>query len=159
VVRIRLLRFFEWRGCDSTELRADETLDRVMRRIDEGQVISNLMGYIYSVARLVFMEELKDRERTVVLEDDFPLIGDSPQSDSEADDNQLRCFDRCLEELPQDYRNLILSYYQEEKHAKIELRRKLAEQLSIPLNALRIRAHRIRKTLEECIQTCLAQQA
>jgi len=53
ILRVKLVRFFEWRGCDAADFRADQTIDRVMRRIDEGQVISNLMGYVYGVAKRV----------------------------------------------------------------------------------------------------------
>jgi hypothetical protein len=49
----------------------------------------------------------------------------------------------------------VLQYYQEEKRAKIEHRKRLAERLGIELNALRIRAYRIRAELYECIRLCL----
>jgi hypothetical protein len=52
-------------------------------------------------------------------------------------------------------REIILSYYQDERRAKIDRRKRLAEQLKISLDALRIRAHRIRKGLEKCIASCL----
>jgi hypothetical protein len=48
-----------------------------------------------------------------------------------------------------------MDYYQAERRAKIELRQQLAEKLDIPLNALRIRAHRIRATLEKCVTKCV----
>ena len=48
-----------------------------------------------------------------------------------------------------------VGYYQEERRAKIELRQELADSLQIPLNALRIRAHRIRARLEQCITQCM----
>jgi DNA-directed RNA polymerase specialized sigma24 family protein len=54
---------------------------------------------------------------------------------------------------------LVLQYYQEEKGAKIEHRRAMAERLGIPLNALRIRAHRIRVALRDCVSDCLARHA
>lgn len=156
-VRVKLVRFFEWRGCDAADFRADQTLDRVMRRIDEGQVISNLMGYIYGVARLVLKEELRERERVDLLNNDPASTANPSPSPAEETDYRLACFDHCLSTLSSDVRELIIGYYQEEKHEKIVGRRELAERLGIPLNALRIRAHRIRKTLEECIQDCLAQ--
>ena len=54
-------------------------------------------------------------------------------------------------------RKLVLEYYRGEKKAKIDHRRSLAEQYGIALNALRIRAHRIRAALQECVETCIKQ--
>jgi hypothetical protein len=53
VLRTRLVRFFEWRGCNLPDVRTDQTIDRVIRKINEGQVISNLTPYFLTVARLV----------------------------------------------------------------------------------------------------------
>ena len=61
--------------------------------------------------------------------------------------------------LPPESRELILEYYQEDRRAKIQLRQQLADRLHIPLNALRIRTHRIRMSLEECIKSCLQSYA
>jgi hypothetical protein len=49
-------------------------------------------------------------------------------------------------------------YYEQEKRAKIDRRRKLAEELGITLNALRIKAFRIRAALQECVENCMQQQ-
>src|SRR6185369_8107393 len=80
-----------------------------------------------------------------------------PKFEDTEHDQRQQCFDGCLEGLPLSNRNLILFYYQEERGAKIELRKTLADQLKISLDALRIRAHRIRKGLEQCITSCLRQ--
>ena len=155
VIRRKLVRFFEWRGIDSADEHADETINRVARRLDEGQVIENLKGYFYGVARIIFMEQLKERERSPVALDDAPqglrfCVTDDPEPEA-----RVVCFEKCLESLPADNRKLIISYYQEEKRVKIELRQEMANRLQIPLNALRIRAHRIRVSLEKCISNCL----
>ena len=70
---------------------------------------------------------------------------------------EYRCLERCVEQLSTQNRNLVLRYYQEEKAGKLEARRKVAEELGIAVNALRIRAHRIRLALERCIHECLQQ--
>lgn len=161
IIRRKLVRFFEWRAIGSADEHADETINRVARRIHEGQIIDNLKSYFYGVARMVFMEALKDREQAPVAIDDVLLvIRNRAAEDCELDDPDPRvmCFDRCLDSLPSENRTLIVTYYQEEKRAKIELRQQLADRLQIPLNALRIRAHRIRVNLEKCIRTCLQSQ-
>jgi hypothetical protein len=60
-----------------------------------------------------------------------------------------------LDKLEVENRKLMLGYYEGEGREKIENRLELARKLKIPLNALRIRVHRIKRTLEECIAECL----
>jgi len=159
IIRLKLVRFFEWRSSGSPEDHADETINRVARKISEGETITNLNGYCYGVAKLVFMEVLKEQERLRSVSRGIPTTIQAPQLEDDRSNRRLRCFDRCLDRLPPESRNLIVEYYQEERRAKIELRKQLAERLSIPLNALRIRAHRVRISLEECVTECLGQQA
>lgn len=154
-LRTRLIRFFEWRGCSSADILADKTFDRVMKKIDEGAEITNPTAFICTVANYIFQED--NPGRLVELDEELtPVPIDPAQLELEDDDPLIDCFDKCLDELPPDNKSLIMNYYQEEKRTKIDLRRQLAEQLGIPMNALRIRAHRIRKSLEDCIQHCLA---
>lgn len=158
-IRVKLLRFFEWRSCDSPEHRVDEAFDRVMRRIDEGQTITNVMAYFYETARLIFMESLKEKSRNAAIVENTPTTVAPVDGTDTTDDPRVQCFDNCLEGLPVESRKLILAYYESEKHEKIAHRKKMAIELEIPMNALRIRAHRIRKDLEKCVKTCLSQYA
>lgn len=158
IIRQKLVRFFEWRAIGSADEHADETINRVARRIDEGQIIENLKSYFYGVARMVCMEVVKDREHApIALDDALALLRDKAAEVTETveADPRVLCFDRCLDSLAPEQRTLITTYYEEERRAKIELRQELADKLNIPLNALRIRAHRIRVNLEKCITTCL----
>ena len=72
---------------------------------------------------------------------------------------QLACLDRCAQSLPLETRTMILAYYEGKERARIENRRRLAEGLGVPMNSLRIRVHRIREKLEECLLNCLAKSA
>jgi len=159
-LRIRLIRFFEWRGVPLADSRADETLNRVARRIDEGKQVDNVVAYAYRVAYLVFLEALKEPELIDIdLEmTSLPTI-DPPQFEDTEHERRQRCLERCLSELTIDNQKLLLSYFSEQQRQKIQLRRKLAEQLKITLDALRIRVHRMRKDLEECILECMRQAA
>lgn len=159
LVRLKLIRFFERRAVAAPEHHVDETLDRVMRRIDEGESISNLMAYFYKVALYIIMEGRKDQEQSRLAARAMPLQTVASQSESVEESPRLRCFDRCLDGLPIESRILILDYYREEGRTKIQLRRQTAKELGIPLNALRIRAHRIRVSLETCVQECLAESS
>jgi hypothetical protein len=53
----------------------------------------------------------------------------------------------------------VLRYHQgknEHGENNIRHRQKLADEAGIPMNALRIRVHRLRRKLESCVQTCLS---
>lgn len=158
-IKAKLERFFEWNSCPSPEDLADEAIKRVARKIDEGETIFNLPAYFSTVARLVFMEWLRVRDRIAVPLEEIPEIAAEEPFEDEQKEARHRCLDRCLERLPVESRSLILKYYQDEKRAKIDHRKQLAEILGIPLNALRIRAHRVRISLEKCVKHCLTQAA
>src|SRR5215475_7737610 len=49
-IRNNLTRFFEWRGCSFPEDHADETINRIAKRVDEGEEILNPAGYAMGVA-------------------------------------------------------------------------------------------------------------
>jgi DNA-directed RNA polymerase specialized sigma24 family protein len=67
----------------------------------------------------------------------------------------MDCLRRCLQSLPADDRDLITQYYQEQKRAKINLRQELARRFEIDLNALRVRAYRLRTSLQKCVRKCV----
>jgi DNA-directed RNA polymerase specialized sigma24 family protein len=160
-IRLKLAKYFEWRGAAFPDAEVDETINRVARKIESGADIHNLNAYFYGVARLIFVESLRAQEREQEALRQTPVV-ESPAADVDDNANSAErraCFDRCLRHLPEESRSLIIEYYQEERGRKIEYRKRLASRLGIPLNALRIRAHRIRVSLEACVHECLAQQA
>lgn len=146
--RRKLVKFFEWRGSTTPEDLADVTLNRLARKIDEGEVIRNLSGYFSGTARLVWLEALRKREQAQGALEDLRF---SSYYASPTDSQRVACFEFCLEGLAAESRALILNYYREERGRKIELRKQLAKKMGMPLNALRIRAHRIRVQLENCV--------
>ena len=152
ILRRKLMRFFGWRGSATPEELTDETLNRLARKIDEDEAIRNLADYVGGMARFVWLETLKEQERA---RDAFEELRAESKYSSPADSARVECFEFCLEGLLSESRTLILDYYRAERSDKIKLRRQLAEKLGIPLNALRIRAHRIRLQLEKCVGDCL----
>jgi DNA-directed RNA polymerase specialized sigma24 family protein len=157
-IRTRLIKIFTCRGCGEADYLADETINRVTAKVDS--IASSYSGdpalYFYGVAQKVHLEYLRSRP---VLQE--PLdSGREPRSinvtESDTDiEQEYICLDRCMDQLPPENRHLVLEYYREEKRAKINRRRKLADELEIAVNALRIRAHRIRLQLQQCVQSCL----
>jgi len=165
-IRESLIMFFENRGSYSPEDHADDTINRVARRLDEGQQIYavNPATYFYGVARNVLKELWEAPERLSPRADELPPHGvvsirsDDPKQDDEKRrelELRLECLEGCLERLPRETQQLIIRYYREESGAKIDNRKQLARQLGISLNALRNKTLRIREKLEGCVSSCL----
>ena len=150
--RGKLVGFFEWRGCPFPEDHADETINRVAKRISEGEEVHNLTKYFFGVARLVFFEIHRERAR------EFHALSDLPEPVSNMPDlgeQRLDCLRRCLKSISAEQRDLIIGYYEGEKNNKIKNRQRLAEHMRIPINTLRMRALRLREQLEQCVEKCL----
>lgn len=156
-LEMKIVRYFEKQKIDAAETRADDVLNRVARRITEGKQIENVRAYAFRVAYLVFLEAYKEPDHVEIDPEQTQLITPGPLFKDSEPDRRQNCFDSCLEKLTSDNRELILGYYQEDGRTKIEFRKWLAARLKVSLDALRIRAHRIRKSLEECIAECLGQ--
>lgn len=163
--RRRLVRYFDRKNCLAPDDLADETLNRVARRLGEEGAITGTVPaqYCYIVARFVFLEyQRRPGNRQVGLEELSNFAGAAsrlPVSSPEADAAETReklhtCLERCLGKLKGDDRQLIMEYYRGEQRAKIEHRRELAAGFGLTVNALSIRACRIRDRLEDCVRTC-----
>ena len=160
-IRLRLIKIFTCRGCLEAEDLADETINRVS--LKAGDLSETYEGnpslYFYGVAQKVQLEYAR---KPRPIESDLNRFADnSRQSSSYVPANtevDYQCLDECLEKLSAENRLLVLEYYQHEKQGKIDHRKRLADELGIAVNALRIRAHRIRRTLQQCLQQCLEEQ-
>ena len=149
----QLIRFFEWRGCPFPEEHADETINRVAKKVFVGEEIHDLAKYSFGVARLLCLEIQKARAKERQALHDLP---ETSNAHEEVDERRLECLRHCLKGLAGDQIDLILNYYHGEKSAKIKHRKTLAERLRIPVNTLRMRALRLREKLEACVEECLA---
>lgn len=148
-IRRGLIKIFISNGCHSVEDKADEAINRVANKLN--QIRDDYEGdpalYFYGVAKKIVHEDWRR-----------PQVAASTPAQAWTDDDvepEYECLERCLEKLTNENRKLVLTYYQEEKRAKIDNRRILAESMGIALNALRIRAYRIRSSLELCVRTCV----
>ena len=154
MIRRRLVRLFEWRGFSNSEELADETINRVARRIQEGTEVRSAdpYGYFCGVAHLLSKEVARRAAREHAALESKGWQPAPPADEPEADD-RLACLSQCLRRLPNDQRILVLRYHQEEDH--IRSRQALSQELDVPMNALRIRVHRVRRKVEECVRECL----
>jgi len=150
--RSNLIRFFEWRGCPLPEDHADETINRVAKRISEGEEVREPAKYFFGAARLLFLEIQKERAREFHALDNLPA---AETTSSDSDETRIDCLRHCLKTISSDPRDLIIDYYQGEKSDKIKNRKRLSERLRIPINTLRMRALRLREQLEVCVENCL----
>lgn len=159
-LRRALVSFFAWRGAATPEECADETLDRLATRLDEGAEVEDLPRFARGIARLVLLEHWRRPDaRGVPLEDagSRRQVATEPQP---ADDDALaECLDRCLGELAADGRALILEYYLAEGRNRIDTRKRMARALGVSESALRNRAQRLRDQLERCITGCVGSLA
>lgn len=162
-MRRRLVLYFDRKNCPAPDELADETLNRVARRLEEEGAITGdaPARYCYIVARYVFLESLRRPERDPSLGEALderalehaPTSSDTAEAD-DATEKRLACLERCMQKLEPDHRELIINYYDGEQRAKIDNRRALAARLGITVNALSIRAFRLREKLERCVRHC-----
>lgn len=156
-IRQRLIKLFSCRGCAEADDLADETINRVTSKVSE--IVSKYSGdpalYFYGVAQKVHLEYVRRKPITQELREQNPQTDRNAPDMTESLEEEYACLERCMDRLPTENRRLVLEYYQEEKGAKIDHRKQLADELGIALNALRIRAHRIRQQLHLCMEECL----
>ena len=149
-IRNRLMRLFEWRHCAHPEDLADETFNRVARKSAEGLALQRSDPYAYfcGVAHHVFQEAARRamREERVLMKGDWQP---TPPPEEEPD-SRLEHLRQCLEILAADQRRLLLRYHEDTQ--RIRSRKDLCDELGIPMNALRIRVHRLRKKVEACVE-------
>jgi DNA-directed RNA polymerase specialized sigma24 family protein len=152
-IRRRLIKMFTCRGCYEPEDQADKTIDRVAGKLQD---IKDYVGprapYFYVVAANILREWLRGKR----------VLPTAPPPPTDEDKGKLeqrhKCLDECMKLQSAENQEIVLQYYQQEKRAKIDRRKRLAERLGITLNALRIRAFRIRFALQDCVQVCMKRQ-
>jgi DNA-directed RNA polymerase specialized sigma24 family protein len=164
-IRDRLVHYFARRGSPTPDDLADETLNRVARRLEEIGSIDDIepARYCYVVAKFVLLESsrrraalpaaLADREGNFAIPP--AMLTDQVVEDRE---RLFECLGRCLEAQPASERELILAYYRTDSGSAHTQRKQLAERLGLTANSLAIRACRIRSRLETCVRTCLAKR-
>ena len=149
-IHTRLIGIFSNHGCADPEELADETIDRVIAKMDS--LSENYEGeptrYFCGVARNILKEDLKHRNT-------HEPFAEHQQIEGKDDQTKYDCLDRCMTEFPAPAQSVILAYYEERGVAKIQRRKKLAEELGITVTALRLRVFQMRLQLRKCLEKCL----
>ena len=159
-LRCRLVRFFEGRRCTFPEELADETLNRVARKLDAGDIIQDVTTYVIGIARMIVMEVARTATREAAMQAATRAaehVTAHPDEASAESSRLLDCLHECLDRLAPPDRDVIVQYYQNEKGTKINNRKHLAAKLGLQMNALRLRAFRIRAGLQACVERCASQ--
>lgn len=150
-IRNGLVRMFVSKGLMDAEFYADQTVDRVIKRLPEirDTYTDDPVKYFHGVAKYILLEAARRKEiPTDVLPDCLPRRG-------VIDTELARCLQNCLHSLPKEKHELIHDYHVYDGHPKIATHRDMAQELAITIGALRTRAHHVRAALEDCVRKCM----
>jgi DNA-directed RNA polymerase specialized sigma24 family protein len=151
-IRVDLIRIVASRGCPVPEDLADEAIERVARKVP--QIAVDYVGdpalYFHAVVRNVHREYIRRRKPSSLEREPG-----TARDEDETAESHSRCLDQCLKTISAADQALILDYYSQDRADKIARRKAIATEIGVGLNALRIRAYRIRERLFQCVTRCL----
>lgn len=164
-IRNRLVGLFRTAECHTAEDLADETIDRVARKLSQGAEVYT-DNYFFGVAKHV----LQEHRRMVALEAPLPnpdeITAPRQQPDNDELEHQMEavrfeCMRQCFQKLPVKERELIAAYVEGEGRTKADkeriakLRERLAGEAGVPLATLRVQVYRLRRELDSCVARCM----
>ena len=160
ITRLKLIEWFERHGSETGDELADVVLDRVARRLSEGEEIRSAT-YFLGVARNVLLESLNRSGRRAPADFDEPEHADTSNpeqlladaEDAAAHRVRIALIASCLRELSHDERLLIREYYREDARGK---RAAIARRLGLSTAGLYTRMHRLCKRLAESLEAAAA---
>lgn len=160
-LRQDLTKIFTWNRCSDPDGLTDEVFDRVAKKVHEVRktYVGDPKLYFYGVARNLVKEIPKKIKTQISLQGTEPASDPRAESQQETANMREDCLRSCLQKLSKDKRELILAYYARDKQAKIDHRTEMAQRLGISVETLRVKAFRIRGTLEQCLERCIDRMA
>lgn len=153
-VRVKLVRYFVHKGCADPDELFDKTVDIVVGKIDTCKDCASPLAYCYGVAKNIWRQDLRERKHAALDQDTFS----SPHPELALHEQELKCLERCMNQLSPNDRDIVIRYHQGQGREKIVTRGLLADGLG-GMNALRIRMCRIRKDLRVCVVQCVERSA
>lgn len=150
----RMVQIFRARGAFPAEDLADQTLDRIIKKLPE--IINDYEGdpalYIFSMARNVYFEFVR-KPKPMPLPELFVM----PKM--EANENVYQtCLKNCLEKISPEEKQLFIDYFLYDNEKKLARHEEMARRLGINRNYLRTRIYRIRMALEKCVKECVGKK-
>lgn len=156
---MKIAHMLKWRGCPESHADelADRTLDRVATKLAAGEQVENVYAFSAAVARFIWLEHTR-KDKTDAVGDDLPEVAVEPVIELDDPDARMRCLRRCVAtKFNDEDRQLVVNYYDTDADEKAKTaRRRLAESFGLTLNALKVRACRLRVRLEACINDCVS---
>lgn len=153
-IRNGLIRFFYFKGCAEAEELADETINRVAKKLQVLDLSNNVkpINLFYGFASKIYLEYFNRIKKSEI---EFnPDLHSLPPS---SENTRQKCLEHCLTKLPDNGGDLIVEYFTFEKAKKTEHRRQLAEKLQMEMGAFHTKIHRLKTILRQCIEKCAAQ--
>lgn len=147
-LRRRLIQFFIIHGAHRAEEIADEALNRLAKRISQGEAIQNIDQYLAGIGRMLLLEERQRGKRELAIVQQQSTV--AMQSSNE--EEMLQALESCLTQLASDHQQLLKRYYSAESRARIRERERMAAEMGISVNSLRNRTLRLREKLEACVR-------
>jgi DNA-directed RNA polymerase specialized sigma24 family protein len=148
-LRRHLISLYRVHGLPCPEDLADQALDHVAWRLARGALgEADLAPYLRGVAQQIADDAGRQRRR-----ERGPDPSSLPQIPAWLDDDPLSRLCRCLDTLPRSERRTLLEYETGIGYDRIRRRKALAAELGIPMNALRVRVHRLRARVTQMMRT------
>jgi hypothetical protein len=151
----KLAGYFRVRGMSDPDSDADDTLERAGQKIIQGVEIPEIDRFCFGIARKIVFERRRKKERE---ESAFSQFFENCQDHSTEARVELimNIMKPCFERLPEDDRNLLISYCKlPPGRSRAEHRLRLADSLKSTISALRIRVTRLRRSLANCVRALI----
>jgi len=151
-IRDRLIKIFYARGCHTAEEMADETIDRITKKIKtlSATYKGNPYKYFYGVAKKVLLEYSRQPKTQ-----ELPANLMKTETTDEVSEKYYECLEKCLAKMSHEHNQLIIEYYQGERKTKINRRKAMVVRMGISSQALRVRVSRMRESLQKCVSKCV----
>lgn len=153
-LRRTLITYFRYNTQGDAAALADETLDRVAKRLVEAR---DLLPFVRGVARLVALEVQRKQKHLSLENVPEPASEEINTAERERDfQKRTECLANCLHNLRAADYKLVVEYYRYQGAQKAENKRKLAMALQTTMDALTVRVFRLRSQLRACVTKCMA---
>jgi RNA polymerase sigma factor (sigma-70 family) len=156
-IRGGLYRFFARRNYYDPDYLVDVTLSRVIAKIETIELHENVtqVGYIRGFAEHIYREALRHNK-----EDQLDPIADQnkfsqPESpDYSVQEQETSCLHECLAKLKPEDRELLQKYYAPNRDRRELSRQRMAEEMGLTIDNLRVKVMRRREKLRTCLSGC-----
>jgi DNA-directed RNA polymerase specialized sigma24 family protein len=135
----RLVFFFMRHRALSPEDLADICINRIARKLADGESIVSIEAFTLGIARMVLREDMVGSLRAERAFSEWMRNESQTPSTTEEEGQRIEAMERHLAALPPSSRQMLADYHQGSGQARIRRRQQLAHELGISINTLRKR--------------------